>query len=67
MVREESISHAVYLLWENEKQVMEGSGAAAVAMLLENKDLFVGKTVVLVLTGGNIDDSLFQTLLAWER
>jgi len=67
LVREESIRHAVYLLWENEKQVMEGSGAAAVALLFENKDLFVGKTVVLVLTGGNIDDSLFQTLLAWEK
>lgn len=67
LVREESIRHAVYLLWENEKQVMEGSGAAAAALLLENKDLFVGKTVALVLTGGNIDDSLFQTLLAWEK
>jgi threonine dehydratase len=67
LVREESIRHAVYLLWENEKQVMEGSGAAAVALLVENKDLFAGKTVALVLTGGNIDDSLFQTLLAWEK
>ena len=67
LVREESIRHSVYLLWENEKQVMEGSGAAAVALLLENKDLFTGKTVALVLTGGNIDDSLFQTLLAWEK
>ena len=67
LVREESIRHAVYLRWEKEKQVMEGSGAAAVALLLENKDLFAGKTVALVLTGGNIDDSLFQTLLAWEK
>ena len=67
LVREETIRHAVYVLWENEKQVVEGSGAAAAALLLENKDLFVGKTVVLVLTGGNIDDSLFQTLLVWEK
>ncbi len=67
LVREESIRHAVYLLWVNEKEVMEGSGAAAVALLLENKELFVGKTVALVLTGGNIDDSVFQTLLAWEK
>jgi len=67
LVREESIRHAVYVLWENEKQVVEGSGAAAVALLLENKDLFVDKTVVLVLTGGNIDDALFQNLLAWEK
>jgi len=67
VVREESIRHAVYLLWENDKQVMEGSGATSVALLSENKDLFVGKTVALVLTGGNIDESLFQTLLSWEK
>jgi threonine dehydratase len=67
LVREESIRHAVYLLWENDKQVMEGSGAASVALLLENKDLFVGKKVVLVLTGGNIDESVFQAVLAWEK
>jgi threonine dehydratase len=67
LVREESIRHAVYLLWENDKQVMEGSGAASVALLLENKDLFVGKTVALVLTGGNIDESVFQAVLAWEK
>ena len=67
LVREESIRHAVYMLWENEKQVVEGSGAASAALVFENKDLFVGKTVALVLTGGNIDDSLFQTLLAWEK
>jgi threonine dehydratase len=66
-VREESIRHAVYMLWENEKQVVEGSGAAAAALLFENKELFLGKTVVLVLTGGNIDESLFQTVLAWEK
>ena len=67
LVREETIRHAVYLLWENDKQVMEGSGAASVALLLENKDLLVGKTVALVLTGGNIDESVFQAVLAWEK
>ncbi len=67
VVREESIRHAVYLLWEHEKQVLEGSSAAAVALLWENTDMFIGKTVALVLTGGNIDDALFQMLLAWEQ
>jgi len=28
--------------------------------------MFANKNVALVLTGGNIDDSLFQTLLIWE-
>ena len=38
LVREETLRQAVYLLWKNEKQVAEGSGAAGVAMMLENKD-----------------------------
>ncbi|MGE5533312.1 MAG: threonine ammonia-lyase [Bacillota bacterium] len=67
LVREESIRHAVYLLWKNDKQVIEGSGAASAALLLEHQDLFVDKTVALVLTGGNIDKTVFQTLLAWEK
>jgi threonine dehydratase len=67
LVSEECIRHAVYVLWENEKQIVEGSGATSVALLFENKDLFVGKTVALVLTGGNIDDSLFQNLLVEEK
>jgi threonine dehydratase len=67
LVREESIRHAVYLLWKNEKQVVEGSGVAGVAMLLENSDSFRGLTVAVVMTGGNIDDSLFRNILASEQ
>ena len=67
LVREETLRQAVYLLWKNEKQVVEGSGAAGVAMLLENKDSFAGQSVVVVLTGGNIDDSLFQSIIASEQ
>jgi threonine dehydratase len=67
LVREESIRHAVYLLWKNEKQVVEGSGVAGVAMLLENNDSFTGQTVAVVITGGNIDDSLFKSILASEE
>ena len=67
LVREESIRRAVYLLWKNEKQVVEGSGAAGVAMLLENKDSFAGQTVAIVITGGNIDNSLFESILASEE
>jgi threonine dehydratase len=66
LVREETLRKAVYLLYTNEKQTVEGSGAAGVAMLLENKDAFSGLTVVAVLSGGNIDDSLLQSILASE-
>ena len=67
LVKEETLKHAVYLLWKYDKQVVEGSGAAAVAPVMENKPLFEGKTVVSVVTGGNIDGDLFQNILASER
>jgi len=67
LVKEETIRRAVYLLWDSEKQVVEGSGAAAIALILENKRVFAGKTVVSVITGGNIEAELFQSILASEH
>ena len=67
LVKEETLRQAVYLLWNYDKQVVEGSGAAAVAPVIENKPLFKGKTVVSVVTGGNIDSDLFQSILASEH
>ena len=66
LVREESIRQAVYLVWKNENQMIEGSGAAGVALLLENENAFKGQTVAVVITGGNIDESLFKSILAQE-
>ena len=67
LVREEWIRRAVYLLWKNEGQVVEGSGAAGVGWLMENKDLFAGKTVAVVISGGNIDPYLFDGIVAEEK
>jgi threonine dehydratase len=67
LAREDSIRRAVYLLWKNEKQVVEGSGAAGVALLLESPDSFRGKTVAVVISGGNIDRYLFDGIIAAEE
>jgi threonine dehydratase len=67
LVKEDTIRHAVYLLWKHEKQVVEGSGAAAIAPLLEDKAPFREKTIACVITGGNIDDELFKAILASEQ
>lgn len=67
LVREESIRQAVYLLWKNDKQVVEGSGAASVALLLENQYSFKGKTVAFVISGGNIDNYLLEGIIASEE
>jgi threonine dehydratase len=47
--------------------VVEGSGVAGVAMLLENNDSFTKQTVAIVVTGGNIDDSLLKSIIASEE
>ncbi len=66
LVKEETLRNAVYLLWAHDNQVVEGSGAAAIAPIIENKPMFKGKRVVSVVTGGNIDSSLFQSIIASE-
>jgi threonine dehydratase len=55
LVDEDSIEQAVLLLLEVEKTVAEGAGAAGLAALLKNRERFSGKTVGLVISGGNID------------
>lgn len=66
LVKEEMIRKAIYLLWKEEKQVVEGSGAAPVAALLEHAQALSGETVVLVISGGNIDEHLFQKVISQE-
>ncbi len=67
LVKEETLRHAVYLLWKYDKQVVEGSGAASVAPVMENNPLFKDKIVASVVTGGNIDNDVFQSILKSEK
>lgn len=55
LVDEEEIAEAVLLLLEVEKTVAEGAGAAPLAALCKGILPLEGKTVVLVVSGGNID------------
>lgn len=54
-VSEESIVKAMYLVWERMKVVIEPSAAVSLAAVLENKDVFRRKKVVMVFSGGNVD------------
>jgi threonine dehydratase len=62
-VDEVAIEHAIALYLEVEKTVSEGAGAAGLAALLANPERFRGRTVGLVLTGGNIDTRLLASVL----
>ena len=66
LVDESQIEHAVSLLINIEKTVVEGAGAAGLAAMCAYPERFKGRTVGLVLTGGNIDTSLLAGVLQRE-
>lgn len=63
LVDEQSLEAAINLLVSVEKTVVEGAGAAALAAVLANRELFNGKRTALILSGGNIDSRLLATIL----
>jgi threonine dehydratase len=67
LVKEETISKAVYLLCTSDQQKVEGSGAAGVALLLEKSETFKGLTVAVVISGGNIDDARLDGIFDTEE
>lgn len=54
-VSDQEIIEAMRLLWERMKLVVEPSGAVSLAVALKNKELFAGKRVGVVISGGNVD------------
>jgi threonine dehydratase len=63
LVGERELERAVALLLEIEKTVVEGAGAAGLAALLAHPEKFAGRTVGIVLCGGNIDTRLLANVL----
>jgi len=66
LVDEIDLEHAVSLLINIEKTVVEGAGAAGLAAVVANPALFRGQNVGLVLCGGNIDTRLLASVLTRE-
>jgi len=66
LVDEAQIEQALAALLEIEKTVVEGAAAAAYAAVLDNKQLFHGKRVGIVLSGGNIDMRLLSNVILRE-
>jgi threonine dehydratase len=64
LVKEKAILMAIRILYEEEKLLIEGAGAASTAVLLENALEFIGKRLVLVVSGGNISEDEIVSLLS---
>ncbi|MGN6550881.1 MAG: beta-hydroxyaspartate dehydratase BhcB [Pararhizobium sp.] len=52
---EEEIVAAMRLTWQRMKIVMEPSSAVPLATILKNRELFAGRRVGVIITGGNVD------------
>ena len=55
LVSESEIIEAMQLIWTRMKQVIEPSSAVTLAAVMRYPDVFRGKDVGLILTGGNVD------------
>jgi threonine dehydratase len=62
-VTEEHIEEAMNLLLEIEKVVTEGAGATGIAALIEHRARFAGRSVGVVLSGGNVDPRLLASVI----
>lgn len=60
LVKEETIIDAMQLIRLHAGILVEPSAAVGLAALMENRELFAGKSVVVVLTGGNLTEQQVQ-------
>ena len=62
LVEEETIIRAMQLIRLHAGLMVEPSAAVGLAAMLENRELFAGKTVALILTGSNLTE---QQMMLW--
>ena len=62
-VNDNEIANAILTLMEKQKIIVEGAGATSLAAILHNKIDIKNKSVVLPLSGGNIDVSMLSLII----
>ncbi len=63
---DDDVAAAIRAYYEDTHNLAEGAGAAPLAGLLKEQGRMAGKRVGVILCGGNIDRSLFATVLAGQ-
>ena len=63
LVDEAALEMAVQTYLEVQRVVIEGTGAASLAAVMDNRDRFAGRKTGLVVSGGNIDSRLLSFIL----
>jgi len=65
-VSETEMRSAMRILFSDTHNIAEGAGAAPLAAALQERGRLAGRRVTVILSGGNIDRSLFAEVLAEE-
>jgi threonine dehydratase len=63
-VSDDEIRAAMRHYFTDTHNVAEGAGAAALAALLQEREAMAGRTVGVVLSGGNVDRDVYRVILA---
>ena len=62
-VNDDEVAAAMRILFTDTHNVAEGAGAAALAAALQQRDRWAGRTVGIVVTGGNVDAAVYAQVL----
>lgn len=62
-VSDEEVAHAMRVYYTDTHNLAEGAGAAALAALMQERDRQEGKKVAVILSGGNIDRSVYARVI----
>lgn len=62
-VSEAQISEAMRIYYSDTHNLAEGAGAAALAALIQEKDAMKGRKVGVILSGGNVDMSVYARVI----
>ena len=63
-VSEEEIAEAMRVYYTDTHNLAEGAGAAALAALIQERESMAGKSVGVILSGGNVDRSVYAKVIA---
>jgi threonine dehydratase len=64
MVTDDEVAAAIRAIYDDTHNLAEGAGAAAVAAILQEREIVRDRRVAAPITGGNIDRALFAEILA---
>ncbi len=62
-VSEEQIAEAMRVYYSDTHNLVEGAGAAALAALMQEREAMAGKTVGVILSGGNVDRAVYAQVI----